>query len=170
MCRRERAAEKSLQRANSSGAAPTSTTSTAPPRLNRAMSSGAGETAAAAAAAAAAAPSVTVKLAPTRVLVAQGGSPRGDRGSNNSGSSSGSSSRSGGRTGSGSGSLDVEGDGRHALPLDEKQQQSIIEAREAAEAGAGLVKVCVRVCIFGGERGLRQQSPLRKGSLLRYCC
>lgn len=104
VCRRERAAEKSLQRANSSGTA-SSTAPVTPARLNRALSTGAVETSVSA-----------IGPAPAAAPVVQG--------------ESSCVQKSGG----------VEGDGRLAVTLDEKQK-SIIEAREAAEAGAGLVKV-----------------------------
>lgn len=113
-----------MQRANSSGTA-SSTAPVTPARLSRALSSGAVETSVSATAAAA---------APAPVPVVQGESPRGDQ-------------ASGGYSGGG-----VEGDAGRAVSLDEKQK-SIIEAREAAEAGAGLVKVCSVLCVrFDKER------------------
>lgn len=108
VCRRERAAEKSLQRANSSGTT-SSTAPVTPARICRALSSGAVEMSVSATVGAPAA-------APASAPLVQGELPR--------------DQTSGG----------VEGDGGRAVTLDEKQK-SIIEAREAAEAGAGLVKV-----------------------------
>ncbi|CAB1119571.1 MYB [Ectocarpus sp. CCAP 1310/34] len=126
VCRRERAAEKNLHRAGSSGSAtsaasapplPVSAAASggAPPRHGRTLSSGTAETAAAAA-------------------VMLGGRPpslerRGQRG---------------GGDGSG-GAGDGGGESRSLPPSravsSEEEQRSMMEAREAAEAGAGLVKL-----------------------------
>lgn len=117
VCRRERAAEKNLQRANSGGSASSTSTAAscavaaaiagAPPRHGRTLSSGTVETAAAAA--------------------LLGDLPDGaDR----------NCSRGGSR------SLPV------SRATSSEEQQSMIEAREAAEAGAGLVKVRVLWVVF----------------------
>lgn len=73
-----------------------------------------------------------------------GGLPPGDEGS--------------GRGGGGGG---VSDGGSRSLPLSRtvslEEQRSMIEAREAAEAGAGLVKVCVCVCFWLSAQGTRGQ-------------
>lgn len=122
MCRRERAAEKNLQRAGSSGSAASERSGAPPqpPRHGRTLSSGTAETAAAAA----------LRL---------GGHPGPGEGQGY------------GVPGGGSGGGD--GGESRSLPLSrvvsfEEQQRSMKEAREAAEAGAGLVKVRTAVFIF----------------------
>lgn len=128
VCRRERAAEKNLHRAGSSGSAtsaasapplPVSAAASggAPPRHGRTLSSGTAETAAAAA--------VMLGGRPTSIE-RRGQHGRGDGGGGGGG-----------------------GESRSLPPSravsSEEEQRSMMEAREAAEAGAGLVKVSVGV-------------------------
>lgn len=115
VCRRERAAEKNLQRAGSGGSAASERSGAPPqpPRHGRTLSSGTAETAAAAA----------LRL---------GGRPGPGEGQ-------------GYRDAGGGGGV-VDGGESRSLPPSrvgsyEEQQRSMKEAREAAEAGAGLVKV-----------------------------
>ena len=145
VCRRERAAEKSLQRAGSSGSV--SSASGAPPRHVKTLSAGTAETAAAAAAAATAllggVPSGSHVNGPRAGVAGEGGGGGREREGGGSGGVGGGGGSGGGGGGGGVGAS-------RSLPpsrvVSLEEQQSIIEAREAAEAGAGLVKVRHGVC------------------------